>query len=271
MAPLIGLGIWIWNLHACERGDPAAIVARAHAAGVSFVIVKAGEETSNGQVTAALVSALRAGGIECAIWWYCRPKMLDAQIAMLQGLQERAGVVHFVMDSEVEWDNPDQRAVAAQFAQRLRTALGPDAFLADAPWARPVSHGSPFPYQAFGAVMNARFPQFYWELAEVAGEPASHFFPMCDMQWQQTAPGQLICPALSPVNENGTKHAPVEELSAALDRYAARPSVSIYSWQHLLPTEWAMLDARAIAASKGIPNPLAGEPVPGLVIPGENT
>jgi len=243
MTPLHGLGVWIWNLAACERGDPAAIAARARGAGIAWVVVKCGEETSNDQVTAALVEGLRAGGIECAAWWYCRPKALDSQIAMLKGLQERAGVRHFVMDAEAEWDAPDQRAIAAQFAQRLRVALGADAFLADAPWARPVSHRAPFPYAEFGAVMNARMPQFYWELA--APESAAHFFASADLEWMQTAPGAVVCPALSPVSYDGTKHAPLSELAAALDWYGSRPATSIWSWQHLAPAEWAFLEQRA--------------------------
>lgn len=269
MIPLTGLGIWIWELRACERGDAAAIAAKARRAGVSFVVVKAGEETSNGQVTAGLVNDLRVGGLECAIWWYCRPRSFDSQLAMLKGLQDTAGVRHFVMDAEREWDSPDQRALAGQFAQRLRTTLGPDAFLADAPWARPLSHGSPFPYAAFGAVMDARMPQFYWELAEAEGEAYPHFIEAADAQWAATAADAVICPTLSTVNKDGTKHAPISELALALDRYAARSGVSLWSWQHLSPAEWALLEERAMRPN-AIHDPLAGAPVAGLVIPGGN-
>lgn len=265
-----GLAIWIWELPACERGDPGAIAAKAKASGVSTVFVKAGSTTDNGQVTAALVARLRTDGIDCVPWWYCVPSGLDAQIALLKSLQERAGATGFAMDAEVEWDKPDQREIAAQFAQRIRDALGKDAWLADAPWARPVSHKAPFPYREFGRVMNCRMPQFYWELAEVAGEPQAHFFDAADAEWEETAPGIVVCPALSTVNEDGTKHAPIGELAAALDRYAARPLVSLWSWQHLTAAEWALLEERAAISPPPAANPLAGIPVPGLVIPGEN-
>ena len=54
-------------------------------------------------------------------------------------------------------------------------------------------------------------PQFYWELAEVEGEAQAHFFDAADAEWEQTAPGIVVCPALSTVNEDGSKHAPVAE------------------------------------------------------------
>jgi hypothetical protein len=267
MASMTGLWVWVWELHACEGGSVPAILAKANRAGVTGIILKCGEDgPTPEQVTPALVAACAAADVGLAVWWYCRPRAFDAQLAMLRVVQAM-GMTCFVMDAEVEWDAPDQRAVARGFATRLRAALGPSAFLADAPWARPVKHRAPFPYAEFGSVMDARMPQFYWEIA--APEPQTTFLADADLEWAQTAPGAVVCPALSPVNYDGTKHAPVAELAAALDRYASRPALSIWSWQHLTPAEWTLLEARA-AAQQGIPNPLAGEPVPGLVILGEN-
>jgi hypothetical protein len=56
---LSGLGIWIWQLALCERGDPAAIAAKAKRSGVSWVTVKSGDSRPNGQVTPQFVDALR--------------------------------------------------------------------------------------------------------------------------------------------------------------------------------------------------------------------
>lgn len=266
MNTLTGLGIWIWELGKCEGGSVAAIVAKAKKAGVSWLAVKCGEESSDGQVTRALVEGLVAGGIRPVVWWYCRPEKFASQIAMLVALKA-LGVTAFLMDAEAEWDVPDQKAEASTFAKELRAALGDDVFLADAPWARPLSHGGFFPYAEFGAVMNARMPQAYWELAEVAGEPFASFMPAVDAQWAKVAPGETICPAFSTLNKDGSKHAPVAELAQALDRYADRAAVSIWSWQHLNAAEWALLDARATTP---IADVLAGAPVAGLEVPGEN-
>jgi hypothetical protein len=263
--PMTGLWIWVWELSACERGSVPAILAKAKTSGVAGIILKCGEDgPTPEQVTPELVAEFAAAGVCLAVWWYCRPHAFDAQIAMLKAVQAM-GVTIFVMDAEKEWDVPDNRPAAAQFAARLRAELGPDAFLADAPWSRPVKHGGFFPYAGFGTVMDARCPQFYWQFAKP--EAQTPFLADCDLEWQQTAPGQSICPALSPVNIDGTVHAPVSELAAALDRYASRQAVSIWSWQHLTAAEWDLLETRA---KTPIANPLAGESVPGLVIPGEN-
>src|ERR1700727_1085950 len=62
MTPLTGLGVWIWEFGKCERGSVAVISAKAKACGVSHVIVKAGEERANGQVTPGLVAGRPARG-----------------------------------------------------------------------------------------------------------------------------------------------------------------------------------------------------------------
>jgi hypothetical protein len=267
-----GLWIWIWELAKCEEGNVPALLAKAKRVGAAGVILKCGE---NGpgveQVTPALVKAFADAGIGLAVWWYCRPWCFDGQIAMLKAVRAM-GVTAFVMDAEKEWDAPDQRVGAGGHAQRIRAALGPDVFLADAPWSRPKKHGGFFPYAEFGAVMNARCPQFYWELAEVAGEPQAPFLADCDAEWAETDAVRPICPALCSVNEDGSVHAPVSELAYALDRYARRDSVSIWSWQHLSAAEWALLEKRAAAAPPAAPisDPLASVPTPGLLIPGAN-
>lgn len=255
MTPLTGLGIWIWALPQCEGGDPRAIAAKAKRCGVSWVCVKAGEKSRDAQFTPALVAALRTEGIECAAWWYSHPSSVDSELAYLRVLVERCGVRHLVLDAEEPWEREpndwskvrDWRAEAAAFATRLRETVGPDVFLADAPWARPRSHGGPFPYAQFGAVMDARMPQFYWELAEAEGEPYAHFIAQADEQWASitaSTPGVPVCPIGSLVDAKGVRHAPLSELAAFLDRYAARPAVSLWSWQHLNAAEWALLEQR---------------------------
>lgn len=252
MTPLSGLGIWIWEWDACEGGDIDKILACCKAWGVSWLAVKCGEKTANSQVTPARVAELRAGGVECAAWWYSHPSSADAEVAYLTDVVTRCGVRHLILDAEEPWEREpddwtkprDWRREASVFARSLRAAVGPDVFLADAPWARPKSHGGRFPYAEFGAVMNARMPQFYWELAEVGGESIGHFLATADLQWAETAPGSIVCPAGSCVDAQGAKHCDVSELALFLARYSARPAVSIWSWQHLNAQERALLEQR---------------------------
>jgi len=262
MTPLAGLGIWIWELDKCERGNLAVIAAKAKACGVSHVIVKAGEEATNGQVTPALVATLRGAGIECAAWWYSRPTAIASQCALLEDLVQRCGVRHIVQDAEKEWDTPDQRPLGAELAQRIRQAIGADCYFADAAWARPALHGGYFPYAEFGGICNARSPQLYWQLAKP--DPCGAFLAQADAEWAKIAPAQLICPTGSPVDYTGAVHAPLSETAAFLDRYAGGQSCSLWSWQHLSTLEWQLLATRARAATAIVGELVAleGEPPP---------
>jgi hypothetical protein len=260
VTPLTGLGIWIWQLSACEGGDVNAIAAKAVASGVSWVAIKAGDGTANGQVTLARVQALRAAGIECAAWWYSTPSTTATELAMITDLVQNQGLLHLIQDAEIEWEtvpgpnntrvSHDFSAQAAAFATQVRNAVGADTFIADAPWARPKSHGGTFPYTQFGAMVNARFPQFYWEVAEVAGLAQAPFLAQCDAQWLALDPNAVVCPG-STVNQSGAVHCPIAELGVFLDRYAGRQACSLWSWQHLDAAEWALLAQRAATPPSG--------------------
>src|SRR5438128_1152461 len=104
---LSGLGVWIWELARCEGGDPAAIARKAIRCGVSWVTVKSGDARPTGQVTPALVNELRAGGIECAAWFYSVPGAAEtaAQLALVRHLVDVCGVRDIFIDAEIEWES----------------------------------------------------------------------------------------------------------------------------------------------------------------------
>ena len=254
MVNLTGLGCFVWQLHMCEDGNIAKIIDRAHKAGFNWLCVHGGEKHLDPQFTSELVSGFEEAEITPALWWYSHPSSVDYEIEYLTDLIAKTGVQHLVMDAEEPWEREptdwkvtrNWKAEALQFATKLRAAVGPDVYLADAPWARPKSHGSPFPYNEFGSVMNARMPQFYWELAEKHGESYTHFVSTADLEWAQTGlPGTPICPIGSCVDEFGQMHCPVSELNEFLDRYQNRQACSIWSWQHLNSAEWELLYRRA--------------------------
>ena len=247
MKALAGLGIWIWQLHQCEGGDVSRILARVQACGVKWLAVKSGDSRSSGQITPALVTQTRAAGIELAAWWYSVPGTGELQVEQLKDLAERSGVQHFIQDAESEWETGgDRRPEAKLLAARIRDAIGPDAYFADAPW--PIVRAHPgFPFREFGAIAQARMPQAYYAVAEIDGrESASRYLADGDLSWTNMGSAP-VCPIVSPVNADGSKHAPLAELAAALDRYASRPALSIWSWQHLTAGEWGLLKQRAQA------------------------
>ena len=251
---LSGLGLWIWRLKACEGGNIPAMCAKAQAAGIKWVAIKAGNDTANGQVTASTANAFRANGIEVAAWWYSRPTTTDQELALLEDLVKNQEIRHVVIDAETEWESMSQngkvasfdwRRRAADFARSIRNVIGSDTFFADAPWFIPRAHPL-FPFNEFGSIAQGRFPQAYYGVAELDGnQPQMKYLAEGDLSWaSSTVP---VSPIVSPVNEYGTRHAPIEELGWAVDRYAMRPSPSIWSWDSLSEQEWSLLRFKAAA------------------------
>lgn len=240
-APLTGLGIWIWELAKCEGGDLDKIAQRCLSAGVFWVAIKAGGSSSNGQVTRARVEQLRAAGIEVAAWWYSVPGREEAigQYALLRDLVNVHGVHHLVMDAEIEWEqHGDRRLEALGFAQGLRRIIGPETYLADAPW--PIVNAHPtFPWTEFGSIVDARMDQLYWPLSQT---PFLAFAERADRQWANRH--DVRCPIGCMVDYSGTRHAPIADLTAFLDRYRDAPARSLWSWQHISADEWAVLEER---------------------------
>ena len=67
-----GQGMWIWYVSHSNGGSVAAIVAQAHAAGVSTVFVKSSDGSSNywSQFSPQLVAELHADGLKVCAWQY---------------------------------------------------------------------------------------------------------------------------------------------------------------------------------------------------------
>lgn len=273
MTPLRGLGVWIWQLPLCSGGNVDKIIAKFQQARIEWGVVKmgssrSGQVTANGQLTADLIHRFADGGITLGGWWYSTPQSSEDELAMVTELLVTTGVRHLVLDAETEWESVkgpagrivshDWRREAAEFARKLRDICSPDIYLADAPW--PIRSAHPwFPFEEFGNVMNARMPQAYYAAAELDGAGNGNgraFLERMDRQWGPENPVSIpVCPVLSPVNGNGTRHAPLGELAEFERRYQARPARSIWDYQHLLPEEWAILMNRSEgpAAPRGAP------------------
>lgn len=241
MQPLQGFGIWIWELNRCDGGDLAAIAARCARTGVQWLAIKAGDSHSNGQVTKARVDTLRAAGIEVAAWFYSVPSTTDAQVQLATDLVHNQGIQHLIIDAEGEWEKPgvDWRPKAKDFAAKLRAAVGPDVYIADAPWPIINCHPS-WPWAEFGGITNARMDQLYWRLAGVS---SARFSERADNLWVHH-PQWNRCPIGCNVDYTGAKHGTVDDLEEFLDHYKDCQALSIWSYQHLNADEWAMLERR---------------------------
>jgi peptidoglycan hydrolase-like protein with peptidoglycan-binding domain len=158
-----GQGMWIWYVSASEKGNVAAIIARAHAAGVSTVFVKSSDGSSNywSQFSPQLVAELHANGLKVCAWQYVYGSS-PAGEASLGAKAVATGADCLVIDAESQYEG--HYAAAQTYMTDLRAAVGPSypIGLASFPY---VSLHSSLPYSVFlgpnGAQYNA--PQMYWK------------------------------------------------------------------------------------------------------------
>jgi peptidoglycan hydrolase-like protein with peptidoglycan-binding domain len=162
-SPLEGQGMWIWYVNKSSGGSLGAIVAQAHAAGVSTVFVKSSDGSSNywSQFSPQLVSELHANGLKVCAWQYVYGSNPEGE-ANLGAEAVANGADCLVIDAESEYEG--KYAAAQTYIADLRAKVGPSypVALASFPY---VSYHPTFPYSVFlgpgGAQYNA--PQMYWK------------------------------------------------------------------------------------------------------------
>ncbi len=158
-----GQGMWIWYVNQSDGGSIAAIVARAHAAGVSTLFIKSSDGSTNywSQFSSQLVEELHANGLKACAWQYVYGSG-PAGEANLGAKAVANGADCLVIDAEAEYEG--RYAAAQTYIADLRAKIGPDfpLGLASFPY---VSYHSSFPYSVFLAPGAAQYnaPQMYWK------------------------------------------------------------------------------------------------------------
>jgi peptidoglycan hydrolase-like protein with peptidoglycan-binding domain len=158
-----GQGMWIWYVSQSDGGSLAAIVAQAHAAGVSTVYVKSSDGSTNywSQFSPELVQQLHANGLHVCAWQYVYGTN-PAGEANLGAKAAATGADCLVIDAEAEYEG--RYGSAQTYIADLRAKIGPSypLGLASFPY---VGYHTSFPYSVFlgpnGAQFNA--PQMYWK------------------------------------------------------------------------------------------------------------
>jgi peptidoglycan hydrolase-like protein with peptidoglycan-binding domain len=157
-----GQGMWIWYVSRSSGGSVPAIIAQAHAAGVTTVFVKSSDGSSNywSQFSPALVAALHAGGLKVCAWQYVYGSNPAGEAAL--GAQAVTnGADCLVIDAEAEYEG--KYAAAQTYLTALRGKIGASYPLALASFPYVSYHGT-FPYSVFLGADGAQFnlPQMYW-------------------------------------------------------------------------------------------------------------
>jgi hypothetical protein len=157
-----GQGMWIWYLSASDGGSVPAIVAQAHAAGVTTLFVKSSDGSTNywSQFSPQLVAELHANGLKVCAWQYVYGTN-PAGEAELGAEAVTDGADCLVIDAESQYEG--KYAAAQTYIADLRAKIGPDYPLGLASFPYVYDHES-FPYSVFLGPGGAQYdvPQMYW-------------------------------------------------------------------------------------------------------------
>jgi hypothetical protein len=246
VAAFDGNGMWIHQVARSERGDPAAIAARAKRAGLSYVVVKAAHgPTWWPQFSRPLVDALHLAGVRVCAYQRALGRV-PAREARVLARAARVGADCLVIDAEIEYER--KYAQAARYIDALRDVVG-DAFpvgLTSFPYIH-VHRG--FPYSVFlgprGAQVN--LPQLYWKLL---GTNTDGVFAN---SWALNA---IYGRPIRPLGQVFGR--PGRGALLRFRRVAARHGVSGVSWwvwQHAGPTEWSAVGAPLVTKQQGVAPP----------------
>jgi peptidoglycan hydrolase-like protein with peptidoglycan-binding domain len=157
-----GQGMWIWYVSRSSGGSLPAIVAQAHAAGVTTVFVKSSDGSSNywSQFSPELVQTLHAAGLKVCAWQYVYGSSPAGEATL--GAQAVAnGADCLVIDAEAEYEGKYSAAQTYMSALRGKIGAAYPVGLASFPYVN--FHGT-FPYSVFLGPGGAQFnlPQMYW-------------------------------------------------------------------------------------------------------------
>lgn len=240
-----GNGMWIWQLARTEGGDVNAIVARARAASISTVFIKAADGgTPWAQLTPELVAQLHAAGLKVCAWQFVYGSDPDAEAQAAIGTLA-TGIDCFVIDAETKYEG--RYAAAQRYMAALRSSAG-SAFpigLTSFPY---VDYHPKLPYSVFlgpgGA--QANLPQIYWRAFDVSVDASSaHTY----------AHNRIYGTPIAPLGQT-YDHPPDADIQRFRAVWAAYGSAGLswWSWQATSEPTWAVLGTPAPAAA-ALPDP----------------
>ncbi len=162
-SPFDGQGMWIWYVSKSAGGEVPAIVAQAHAAGVSTLYIKSSDGSSNywSQFSSQLVSELHAAGLKACAWQYVYGSNPEGE-AEMGARAVASGADCLVIDAEAEYEG--RYGAAQAYIADLRAKIGPEYPLGLATFPYVYYHTAE-PYSVFLGPGGAQYnlPQMYWK------------------------------------------------------------------------------------------------------------
>jgi peptidoglycan hydrolase-like protein with peptidoglycan-binding domain len=236
-----GNGMWIWQLQKTEGGDVDKIAARAAAAGISTVFVKAGDGTTAwDQFSPLLVGSLHAHGLKACAWQFVYGSSPAAE-ATVAAQAVQAGADCFVIDAETQYEG---RYKSAQtYMNALRGAVGASypIGLTSFPY---VDYHPNLPYSVFlapGTGAQANMPQAYWK--DIGGTVDT-------ISAHTLAHNRIYQTPIAPLGQT-YDNPPASDLARFRQLWAAygAQGLSWWSWQATDAARWSALNAPAPAPS----------------------
>jgi hypothetical protein len=247
-----GQGMWIWYVEKSDGGNLPALIAQAHAAGVTTLFVKSSDGSSNywSQFSPELVATLHANGLKVCAWQFVYGTAPVGE-AELGARAVAAGADCLMIDAEGEYEG--RYGSAQKYIETLRAHVGPayPVGLASFPY---VNYHESFPYSVFlgpnGAQFNA--PQMYWK--DIGTSVASVYANT----YEQNLIYQRPIAPLGQTYENPSN----AELVAFRSLAAAYGSKgeSWWDWQETTSSGWTAL-AEPLNATLTVPSPEATSPL----------
>ncbi len=249
-----GQGMWIWYVSRSSKGELPAIVAQAHAAGVSTVFVKSSDGSSNywSQFSPELVQQLHANGLKVCAWQYVYGTSPVGE-AELGARAVATGADCLVIDAEAEYEG--HYGAAQKYIATLRAKIGPTypVGLASFPY---VDYHESFPYSVFMGPNGAQFnaPQMYWkDIGTSVATVYSHTFEENLIYGRPIAPlGQTY---------NGPSNSELVAFRSLAAAYGAH-GLSWWDWQETSARGWAAL-VEPLNTSLTVPSPELTSPLLG--------
>jgi hypothetical protein len=255
--------MWIWIPERAEGGDVAAIVARAHAVGLTHLYVKIGSSVDgfvNQDFLARLLPAAHAAGIRVYGWdfpylthWQDDVNRALAAINFTPGGHRLDG---FTADIELRSMGVDiSPASATSYGSELRKAVGSDyPLIATVP--RPSDQLVDYPFAELAASFDALAPMVYWLNREPGGDVAGALSALARF-------GKPIMPigqAYDGAPEGGRPGVPPRAELLRFMQVAEQNSataVSFWSWQHADQQAWDAIRDAGEFTLPAAPNPFS--------------
>jgi len=249
----VGKGMWIWEPAKADGGDPAAIVARARAVGLTHIYVRIGSSWDgfNGaDFLARIIPAAHAANIKVFGWDF--PRLIDwksdvsrALTAITFRAPNGQSIDGFAADIETGSEGTYVTAASADAYGIVLRKYIPATYPLIAVTPRPSVHTAAvkYPFDKILAHFDAVAPMVYWLNRQPDSDVAGAMHDLAPF-------GRPIIPvgqAYDGAPEGGRPGVPTRD---ELDRFMATaaalgaPGVSFWSWQHADQAEWdAIRDA----------------------------